>query len=127
MARYILSSCLALLLIGSSSSFGAFSSDFATSDECAFCHASSASALIDSRGNDLSIAADWAPTMMGNSFRDPLFRAKFESEVARNPQLGAAIEDKCLTCHAPMARTQAIRDAAAGYSSAEAETSEFAQ
>lgn len=62
---------------------------------------------------------------MGNAFRDPLYRAKVESEVIRNPQLAAAIEDKCLTCHAPMARTQAMLDGAPNFSLSEAEASEF--
>ncbi len=103
-----------------------FSSDFATSDECAFCHNSGSSALVDSKGNDLSIAHDWSSTMMANSFKDPLFRAKFESEVSRTPHLAAAIEDKCLTCHAPMARTQAMGDGARRYSLSEAEHAVFA-
>lgn len=127
MTRYLLYSCTVyLILAGSSAGFAAFTSDFATSNECAFCHTSSASALIDSQGNDLSIADDWSATMMANSFRDPLFRAKVESEIVRNPHLAAAIEDKCLTCHAPMARTQAIRDGVATYSLSEAETTPFA-
>jgi len=110
-----------------SSGFAAFSFDFATSDECTFCHTSGFGALVDSKGKDLSIADDWAPTMMANSFRDPFFRAKFESEIVRNPQLAGAIEDKCLTCHAPMARTQAKLNGARSYSLAAAKESELAQ
>lgn len=126
--RFILLSCAVFLFFaGSLPAFAAFSSLFTTSDECTFCHTSSFSALVDSQGNDLSIADDWNPTMMGNSFRDPLFRAKFESEIVRNPQLAETIEDKCLTCHAPMARTQAKRDGAVTYSLSEAENSVFAQ
>ena len=48
--------------------------------------------------------------MMANSARDPLWQAKVSSEVARNPQLKAVIEEKCATCHMPMARTQAVAD-----------------
>ena len=48
--------------------------------------------------------------MMANGARDPLWQAKVSSEVARNPQLKAVIEDKCATCHMPMARTQAVVD-----------------
>jgi len=127
MARSIIAQVIAsLILAAASCSLAAFTPVFATSDECAFCHTSSPSALIDSKGNDLSIADDWSSTIMGNSFHDPLFRAKVETEVVRNPQLTDAIEDKCLTCHAPMARTQALRDGAAHYAFAEAATSEFA-
>ncbi|MGI9538082.1 MAG: multiheme c-type cytochrome, partial [Desulfocapsaceae bacterium] len=127
MARYIIVSCtVCLILTAGSYSFAAFTEVFATSNECAFCHVSGPNALIDSEGNDLSIADDWSSTMMANSFKDPLFRAKVESEVSRTPQLAAAIEDKCLTCHTPMARTQALRDGAQSYSLAMAETSEFA-
>ena len=79
---------------------------FMFSGDCAFCHTSSSTALRDSQGNDLSIFHDWSSTMMANSFRDPVFRAKLESEQQRNPHLSAVIEDKCLTCHAPMARNQ---------------------
>jgi hypothetical protein len=115
-----------LVLSGVSNSYGAFAELFATSDECAFCHISGANSLIDSKGNDLSIAGDWSSTIMANSFKDPLFRAKVESEVSRTPQLAAEIEDKCLTCHAPMARNQAIRNGGRSYSMAEAEASPLA-
>ena len=126
-ARYIFIFCvISLLLSANSSIFAAFSPVFATSEECAFCHTSSATALIDSEGNDLSIADDWSSTMMANSFRDPLFRAKVESEMSRNPHLADVIEDKCLTCHTPMGRTQAIRDGGESYSLSTAENSELA-
>lgn len=127
MARYILVGCAVYALFtGSTISLASFTSDFATSDECMFCHTSGGSALRDGEGNSLSIADDWSSTMMGNSFRDPFFRAKLESEVVRNPQLAAAIEDKCLTCHAPMARTQAISNGTGSYSLSQAETTVFA-
>jgi hypothetical protein len=126
MVRYVLAGCAVYVIAGSAVSLASFTSDFATSDECMFCHTSGGSALRDNEGNSLSIADDWSSSMMGNSFRDPFFRAKLESEVVRNPQLAAAIEDKCLTCHAPMARTQAVKDGAGSYSLAEAETTMFA-
>lgn len=65
--------------------------------------------------------------MMGNSFRDPLFRAKLESERERNPHLTEVIEDKCTTCHTPMAKIQAHWDGASYFTLAEAESSELAQ
>ena len=45
--------------------------------------------------------------MMGNAAKDPLWQAKVSSEVLRNPALQSVIEEKCSTCHMPMARTQA--------------------
>lgn len=99
---------------------------FSASEDCAFCHTSTSRALIDSQGNDLSIYHDWGSTMMANSFRDPVFRAKLESERKRNPQLSKEIEDKCLTCHTPMARDQHIKDGGVGYSVEAAEQSGLA-
>ena len=99
---------------------------FANSVECALCHTSVPGALVDSDGNDLSIYHDWSSTMMANSFRDPVFRAKLESERERNPQLSAVIEDKCLTCHAPMTRAQHIRDGGELYTAGQAEQSSLA-
>ena len=70
MVRYVLAGCAVYVMIaGSASSLASFTSDFATSDECMFCHTSGGSALRDSEGNSLSIADDWSSTMMGNSFR----------------------------------------------------------
>jgi hypothetical protein len=48
--------------------------------------------------------------MMAHSFKDPLWRATMEHEVKENPQLKSFIENKCTTCHAPLARTQAAAD-----------------
>ena len=79
------------------------SSDFAGSAQCALCHSN----LRDAGGTDVSIDSHWRSTMMANSARDPLWQAKVSSEIARNPALRAIIEDKCATCHTPMARTQA--------------------
>ncbi len=79
---------------------------FAGSGTCALCHSS----LRDTTGQDVSIDAHWRSTMMANASRDPLWQAKMSSEVARQPALKAVIEDKCATCHTPMARTQAIAD-----------------
>ena len=77
MVGYLIVPCAVwYVFVGVSNSYGAFAELFASSDECAFCHISGANSLIDSRGNDLSIAGDWSSTMMANSFKDPLFRAK---------------------------------------------------
>jgi hypothetical protein len=49
--------------------------------------------------------------MMANSARDPYWHAAVRREVTDHPSAQAAIEDKCSTCHMPMARFDA---AAAG-------------
>lgn len=77
--------------------------DFAGSGNCASCH----SFLQDAAGQNVSIDTDWRSTMMANAAKDPLWQAKVSSEVHREPALQSVIEDKCATCHMPMARTQA--------------------
>jgi len=78
--------------------------DFVGSGSCALCHSN----LVDAARNDVSMDAHWRSTMMANSGKDPLWQAKVASEVLRNPALKAVIEDKCATCHLPMARTEAV-------------------
>jgi hypothetical protein len=80
--------------------------DFSGSGTCAVCH----SGLRDQAGANVSIDAHWRVTMMAQAARDPLWQAKVSSEVARTPALQSVIEDKCATCHMPMARTQAVTD-----------------
>ena len=77
--------------------------DFVGSGNCATCHSS----LQDASGQDVSIDTHWRSTMMANAAKDPLWQAKVSSEVQRNPALQAVIEEKCATCHMPMAKTQA--------------------
>ena len=77
--------------------------DFVGSGNCAVCHTN----LQDQSGQDVSIDTHWRSTMMANSAKDPLWQAKVSSEVLRNPALQSVIEEKCATCHMPMARTQA--------------------
>lgn len=83
---------------------------FAASTQCASCH----NGLTDAEGNDVSIEASWKSTIMANATRDPYYQAKVSSEVEHNPALQEIIEDKCVTCHAPMARTQAVADGSTG-------------
>ncbi len=54
--------------------------------------------------------SDWRSTMMAHSSIDPVWQAKVSSEVARNPELQEVIEQKCVTCHMPMATTQALAE-----------------
>ncbi|HKJ71957.1 MAG TPA: hypothetical protein VKA55_09420 [Gammaproteobacteria bacterium] len=66
----------------------------------------------DSGGRDLSPDGGWPASMMALAFHDPYFRAAVADETARFPALAGDIEDKCLTCHAPMGRTVAHRTGA---------------
>lgn len=72
---------------------------FSGSQNCVMCH----NGLKDSKNQDVSIVTAWSSTMMANSSRDPLWQAKFKSELSRLPALGKVIADKCTRCHAPMA------------------------
>ncbi|HVY65444.1 MAG TPA: hypothetical protein VHH11_11550 [Gammaproteobacteria bacterium] len=82
-------------------------SHFVTSDHCIACHTN----LRTASGDDVSIGFNWRATMMANSARDPYWHAGVRREVTDHPTAQAAIEDKCSTCHMPMARFDA---AAAG-------------
>jgi hypothetical protein len=79
---------------------------FSGSQNCAMCH----NGIVDKNGADVSIITDWSSTMMANSSRDPFWRAKVRSELAKHPQLESLINDKCSKCHAPMANTEAKKD-----------------
>jgi hypothetical protein len=52
----------------------------------------------------------WRSTMMANAAKDPIWQAKVSSEVVRFPALQEVIEKKCITCHMPMAETQAVAE-----------------
>lgn len=82
-------------------------SAFVAASDCIACH----SGLTAPTGEDISIGSDWRATMMANSARDPYWHAAVRREVLDHPGAQAAIEDKCSTCHMPMARFDA---AAAG-------------
>jgi hypothetical protein len=83
---------------------------FSGAGSCAFCHDQANSSLTDAKGGSVSITEDWRGTMMSHAFKDPLWRAVMEAEVMARPKLKSYIEDKCLTCHAPMPRTQQAHD-----------------
>ncbi len=93
--------------------------EFVTSSNCAACH--DATQLYSAKPNmvlseknksgaaetiNLSPYSEWRYSMMGLSGRDPIFLAQLESETVLHPELSAQIEDKCLSCHAPMAQRQ---------------------
>jgi hypothetical protein len=77
--------------------------DFSGAGTCVMCH----EGLSDEAGADVSLATAWRSTMMANAAKDPVWQAKVSSEVARFPALATVIEDKCISCHMPMAKTQA--------------------
>jgi hypothetical protein len=74
---------------------------FAASGVCATCHTD----LTDRQGHDISFDTAWRATMMANSARDPYWRAGLRREVLSHPAEADFIQDKCATCHMPMART----------------------
>jgi hypothetical protein len=76
---------------------------FQTSSQCIACH----SGLTGPDGADVSIGTNWRASMMANAARDPYWHAAVRREVTDHPEAQAAIEDKCSTCHMPMAHVAA--------------------
>lgn len=72
---------------------------FSTSGNCVICHTN----MEDDAGADVSIDAFWRATMMANAARDPYWQATVQSEIEANPDRAAVIENKCSSCHMPMA------------------------
>lgn len=105
----------------------ATSSLFSASGNCAICHVTGRGANLNKSGETVAPFDDWAPTMMANAYRDPFYRGKVSSELKQNPNLAKAIENKCVSCHAPMAYTQAIYDGTKQYSFALADQSDLAK
>jgi len=62
---------------------------------------------LQDNGQDISPSYQWQHSMMAHAFNDPYFKAAVEDEVSVFPGLAGVIEDKCLTCHTPMAHTHA--------------------
>jgi hypothetical protein len=74
---------------------------FVTSENCLACH----NGLTTTRGEDISIANAWRPTMMANSARDPYWQASVRRETIDHPAVVDEIQDECSTCHMPMSHT----------------------
>lgn len=72
---------------------------FSTAGQCSACH----TGLRTGAGEDVSIDTDWRSTMMANAARDPYYRASVRREILANPDHADFIQDKCSTCHVPMA------------------------
>lgn len=83
---------------------------FATGGRCSGCHGHDPAgfSLITPAGVDVNIADDWQGTMMANSAKDPLWRAKVSHEILVNPGLSVEIQDKCTRCHAPTGHFEAM-------------------
>jgi hypothetical protein len=77
---------------------------FTGSGLCTGCH----SAMIDATGKDVTLGRNWSATMMANAGKDPYWLATVRSEVELEPELRAVIEQKCATCHMPMAEVTAL-------------------
>lgn len=73
---------------------------FSTSGNCARCHTD----MQDQAGNDVSADRLWRGSMMANASKDPYWQASVKSQLVNVPELNGVIEDKCATCHMPMAR-----------------------
>jgi len=73
---------------------------FATSGTCALCHRD----MQDQAGHDVSTDTLWRGAIMANASRDPYWVASVKSQLINIPSLKDDIEDKCATCHMPMAR-----------------------
>jgi len=72
---------------------------FSTAGQCSACH----TGIKTTGGMDVSIDTDWRSTMMANAARDPYYRASVRRETLANPLYEEFIQDKCSTCHVPMA------------------------
>jgi hypothetical protein len=83
---------------------------FSGAGNCAFCHDPWNARRAGQPGETAVLASDWRATMMAHAFKDPLWRAVMEAEVSDHPKLKSFIENKCQTCHAPLARSQAHAD-----------------
>ncbi len=83
---------------------------FGGSGLCGGCHGFDpvGYAMVTPWGEDVNIYDDWAGTMMANSAKDPLWRAKVSHEILVNPGLSTEIENKCTSCHAPLGHFNAF-------------------
>jgi hypothetical protein len=81
-----------------------YANHFTTSLACEVCHgnAETAENLRDEDKRPVSPYQLWQSSMMANSARDPFWRAVVSAEMANNPKHAAAIQEKCMQCHAPM-------------------------
>ena len=78
---------------------------FMGSGRCAGCHgvdmdiANPPLALVDGSGENVGPAENWRATMMANSAKDPMWRAKLAHETLVNPGHAGELTNKCTSCH----------------------------
>jgi len=77
---------------------------FSAAGACTSCH----TRMVDAAGIDVSTDSMWRSTMMANASRDPYWRASVRAEVTDHYFAQEAIEEKCATCHLPMAWFTAV-------------------
>lgn len=90
---------------------------FTDAETCRTCHRASSDQdpatpavmryPLQDNGEDISPTTQWRHSMMAHAFDDPYYQAKVQEETHIFPELAGFIEDKCLTCHSPMGRTNA--------------------
>ncbi len=90
---------------------------FLHSSHCGGCHGfdSAHVANIDSDSVSVNLFDHWQSSMMANSARDPLWRAKVSQEILTNPSHAAELQDKCTSCHAPMGKYTSMFHGTAHY------------
>lgn len=69
-----------------------------TAGYCVECH----DGLTGPQSESIDMVQNWSTSMMANAAKDPLWQAKVESEVVRNPHLQSVLEETCAKCHTPM-------------------------
>jgi len=81
------------------------SAHFSESIFCGICHtnATHAQAMRDADGHPVAPFGLWQTSMMAHASRDPLWQAYVSAEINATPSKKDAIEQKCSSCHAPMA------------------------
>lgn len=79
---------------------------FTGSGKCAGCHGIDpvGTANMTQEGVHVSPTEDWRASMMANSAKDPLWRAKVAHETTINPNHAQELVNKCTSCHAPTGR-----------------------
>ena len=94
---------------------------FTGSGVCAGCHGHDQAGLanVSAAGEDVNPTDQWMSSLMGNSAKDPFWRAKVAHEVAINPSHQLELEDKCTSCHAPLGHFNAHHLGEAHYSMAQ--------
>lgn len=95
----------AIVVLGASVlTLGGQTPRFLHSQDCSPCHfaiPAPAAAALPARLNIAPLAL-WQGSLMAHAAVDPYFQAQMRREIAAAPEAGAAIEAKCLRCHAPM-------------------------